>query len=159
MSRDSKLPFIIKSEEEEDLNKEACFSSSPGRLPLHPSLGSPCRQSSLTTMLGEELRHINMLGRCRSPTQGFRGRSPSPQPAKEELSPNHGPAYITDSSSCYRPAKLLIPSLTCVSPLDLSPRCDIYPKPKQECFHKESPRSPDLRHPIMNRCSDFSLFT
>ncbi|XP_031422586.1 potassium voltage-gated channel subfamily H member 4a isoform X2 [Clupea harengus] len=122
MSRDSKLPFIIKSEEEEDLNKEACFSSSPGRLPLHPSLGSPCRQSSLTTMLGEELRHINMLGRCRSPTQGFRGRSPSPQPAKEELSPNHGPAYITDSSSCYRPAKLLIPSLTCVSPLDLSPR-------------------------------------
>ncbi|KAG5280129.1 hypothetical protein AALO_G00085280 [Alosa alosa] len=135
LSRDSKLPFIIKSEEEDDLIKDTSFSSSPGRPPLHSSLGSPCRQSSLTTMLGEELRHINMLRLCRSPTQGFRGRSPSPQPAKEELSPNHGPTHTTNSSSCHRPAKLLIPSLTCVSPLDLSPRVVDGIEDNERAFH------------------------
>ncbi|KAL2100812.1 hypothetical protein ACEWY4_002573 [Coilia grayii] len=120
--RDSKLPFIIRSEDEDDLNKETGFPSSPGKLPLRSNLGSPFRHSSLTDMLGEELRHISMLRLCRSPTQGFRGRSPSPQPAKDELSPNHGLGHSPDTDSCHRPAKLLIPSLTCLSPLDLSPR-------------------------------------
>ncbi|XP_063073461.1 potassium voltage-gated channel subfamily H member 4a [Engraulis encrasicolus] len=136
--RDSKLPFIIRSEEDDDMgNDTGGFPCSPGKLPLRSSLGSPCPQSSLTDMLGEELRHFGMLRLCRSPTQGFRGRSPSPQPGKEELSPHHHHHHhqhhhggglghhhpTTDSSSsCHRPAKLLIPAITSVSPLDLSPR-------------------------------------
>ncbi|KAK2829592.1 hypothetical protein Q7C36_017582 [Tachysurus vachellii] len=74
--------------------------------------------SALSAMLGEELRHFGMLRLCRSPTQGYRGQSPSPNPpASEDLCPP-----VIDTGSVNRPAKLLIPSLTCVSPLDLSPR-------------------------------------
>ncbi|XP_030649815.1 potassium voltage-gated channel subfamily H member 4a [Chanos chanos] len=110
---DSKLPFIV--EEEEESGQEG------SRQPLLSRLGG--HQPNLTAMLGEELRHINMLRLCRSPTQGFRGQNPSPQPpANEELSPSPVPVPGVDTSSCHRPAKLLIPSLSCVSPLDLSPR-------------------------------------
>ncbi|KAM4598219.1 potassium voltage-gated channel subfamily H member 4a [Polymixia lowei] len=114
---DHKLPFIVDAEHDEDMGH-----SHQRRLPLLQGAGSPVRQTCLSTLLGEELRHINALRLCRSPVQGCRGRSPSPQPLpSEEVSPSPLPA-LSDQSSSYRPAKLLIPSLHCVSPLDLSPR-------------------------------------
>lgn len=108
----SKLPFIVEAEEEDDAGQEM------GKQPLLSSMGGSSSQSTLSAMLGEELRHFNMLRLCRSPTQGYRGQSPAlPTPASEELC-----APVVDTGPAHRPAKLLIPSLNCVSPLDLSPR-------------------------------------
>ncbi|XP_067088846.1 potassium voltage-gated channel subfamily H member 4a [Osmerus mordax] len=121
---DPKLPFILKAEDV-DLGEDTDHTgaSHQGRLPLLHGINSSVQPPSLNTLLGEELRHINALRLCRSPVQDFRGRSPSPQPlSNEELSPSPFPSRVTDPSSCHRPAKLLIPSLHCVSPLDLSPR-------------------------------------
>ena len=124
VGNDPKLPYILKAEDV-DLGEDTEHSgaSHQGRLPLLLGINSPVQPPSLNTLLGEELRHINALRLCRSPVQDFRGRSPSPQPlSNEELSPSPFPSRVTDPSSFYRPAKVLIPSLHCVSPLDLSPR-------------------------------------
>uniref|UniRef100_A0A665SWZ7 Voltage-gated delayed rectifier potassium channel KCNH4 n=1 Tax=Echeneis naucrates TaxID=173247 RepID=A0A665SWZ7_ECHNA len=93
------------------------------RLPLLQRMGSPVRQPCLSAMLGEELRHMNALRLCRSPVQGHRGHSPSPQAfTREERSTSPLPSLSSDLGLSHQPAKLLIPSLPCVSPLNLSPR-------------------------------------
>ncbi|XP_037834446.1 potassium voltage-gated channel subfamily H member 4a isoform X2 [Kryptolebias marmoratus] len=92
------------------------------RLPLLQGLSSPVHQSRLST-LGEELQHTETLPPCRSPALGGRGRSPSPQPLKnDELSPSPLLGFRNDSNLSHRPSKLLLPSMACVSPLNLSPR-------------------------------------
>lgn len=102
----------MEAEDEDDPGQEV------GRQPLLASMEGNSNHSALSAMLGEELRHFGMLRLCRSPTQGYRGQSPSPHPpGSEELCPP-----VIDTGPVNRPAKLLIPSLTCVSPLDLSPR-------------------------------------
>ncbi|XP_022064734.1 potassium voltage-gated channel subfamily H member 4a [Acanthochromis polyacanthus] len=112
-----KLPFIIEASDEE--RDDDLKSSQQRRVPLLQAMNSPVHQPHLSTLLGEELRHISALHLCRSPVQGGRGRSPSPQTfIGEELSPSPLPSITTD----HRPAKLLMPSLPCVSPLTLSPR-------------------------------------
>ncbi|XP_058260789.1 potassium voltage-gated channel subfamily H member 4a isoform X2 [Hemibagrus wyckioides] len=112
LTPEPKLPFIVEAEDEDDPGQEV------GRQPLLSSMEGNSNHSALSAMLGEELRHFGMLRLCRSPTQGYRGQSPSPNPpAGEELCPP-----VIDTGPVNRPAKLLIPSLTCVSPLDLSPR-------------------------------------
>uniref|UniRef100_A0A6Q2X558 Voltage-gated delayed rectifier potassium channel KCNH4 n=1 Tax=Esox lucius TaxID=8010 RepID=A0A6Q2X558_ESOLU len=112
-----KHPFIVEAEDAgsgEDISPCSSGASRPGRLPLLHGLSNP---------LGEELRHASAHRLCRSPVQGCRSRSPSPQLlSNEEVPPAPVPMVVTDHSSCYRPAKLLIPSVHCVSPLDLSPR-------------------------------------
>uniref|UniRef100_A0A8C1VN75 Voltage-gated delayed rectifier potassium channel KCNH4 n=1 Tax=Cyprinus carpio TaxID=7962 RepID=A0A8C1VN75_CYPCA len=114
---DSKLPFIVEAEQEEDAGQDL------GRKPLLSGLGGPSSEPNLSAMLGEEFRHLNMLRLCRSPIQSSRFQNPSPQmPLHEDLSPAAVPAPRIDKSSFHRPAKLLIPTLNCVSPLDLSPR-------------------------------------
>uniref|UniRef100_UPI003AAF9361 potassium voltage-gated channel subfamily H member 4a n=1 Tax=Centroberyx gerrardi TaxID=166262 RepID=UPI003AAF9361 len=118
---DHKLPFIVEANDVE--HGEGMGHSHQRRLPLLHGMGSPVRQPCLSTLLGEELRHINALRLCRSPVQDCRGRSPSPQPfPNEELCPSPLPTLTNDPGLSHRPAKLLIPSLHCVSPLDLSPR-------------------------------------
>lgn len=118
-SMDHKLPFIIEADDEE--HEEDMRHSQQRRVPLLHGIGSPVRQPRLSPLLGEELRHIN--ARCRSPVQDGRGRSPSPQPfANEELSPSPLARLTGDPGLNHRPAKLLMPSLPCVSPLNLSPR-------------------------------------
>ncbi|XP_060945833.1 potassium voltage-gated channel subfamily H member 4a [Limanda limanda] len=117
VSVDHKLPYIIEAdyaEHEDDMRH-----SQQRRVPLLQGMGSPVHQRCLSTMLGEELRHVNALHLCRSPTQGSRGCSPSPQAfrEREEL-----PSLTTDTDSNHRPAQLRMPFLPCVSPLDLSPR-------------------------------------
>ncbi|XP_035510745.1 potassium voltage-gated channel subfamily H member 4a [Morone saxatilis] len=120
-SMDHKLPYIIEADDAE--HGEDMRHSQQRRVPLLQGAGSPVHQPCLSTLLGEELRHISALRRCRSPVQDGRGRSPSPQPFhNEELSPSPLPRLTIDSGLNHRPAKLLMPSLPCVSPLNLSPR-------------------------------------
>lgn len=124
--KDHKLPFIAEAEDVEsgeDMSHCPTGASHQGRLLLMHGLSSPVCHPGLSSLLGEELRHVSALHLCRSPAQGCRGRSPSPQLlSNEEVTPAPVPNMVTDHSSSHRPAKLLIPSLHCVSPLDLSPR-------------------------------------
>lgn len=118
---DHKLPYIIKADDEDHTDNIKYVRQK--RMPLLQGMGSPVHQPCLSTLLGEELRHINALHLCRSPAQGGRGRSPSPQPfINEELSPSPLPSLTSDLGLSHRPSKLLMPSLPCVSPLNLSPR-------------------------------------
>lgn len=122
VSMDHKLPYIIEADDAE--HEEDVGHSRQRRVPLLQAVGSsPVHQPRLSTLLGEELRHIRALRLCRSPVQGGRGRSPSPHAfTSEELSLSPLPSLNTDADSNCRPAKLLMPSLPCVSPLNLSPR-------------------------------------
>ncbi|XP_016121685.1 potassium voltage-gated channel subfamily H member 8-like, partial [Sinocyclocheilus grahami] len=127
---DSKLPFIVEAEQEEDAGQDL------GRMPLLSDLGGPSSQPNLSVMLGEEFRHLSMLRLCKSPIQSSRVQSPSPQmPPHEDLSPAAVPAPRIDKSFCHRPAKLLIPTLNCVSPLDLSPRVVDGIEDNEHAFH------------------------
>ncbi|XP_070778667.1 potassium voltage-gated channel subfamily H member 4a [Enoplosus armatus] len=117
-SVDRKLPYIVEADDTE--HGEDMRHSQQRRVPLLHGIGSPVHQPCLSTLLGEELRHINALRLCQSPVQGGRGRIPSPQPfINEELSPSPLPS---DPGLNHQPAELLMPSLPCVSPLNLSPR-------------------------------------
>ncbi|KAM6957769.1 potassium voltage-gated channel subfamily H member 4a [Aplochiton taeniatus] len=118
---DHKQPFIVEGDHVESGEDRAY--SHQGKLPLLHGMGSPVHHSGLGSLLGEELRHINVIRLCQSPPGGFRGHSPSSQPVTgEEVSPSPMPTGVPDLGFGHRPAKLLIPSLHCVSPLDLSPR-------------------------------------
>ncbi|KAG7504331.1 potassium voltage-gated channel subfamily H member 4 [Solea senegalensis] len=120
VSLDHKLPYIIEADD--TVREGDVRHSQQKKVPLLQRMGSPVHQPRLSTLLGEELRHINPLRLCRSPVQGSRGRSPSPQRFTEELSLSPLPSLTTDTDFNHRPAKLLMPSLPCVSPLNLSPR-------------------------------------
>ncbi|XP_076738914.1 potassium voltage-gated channel subfamily H member 4a [Maylandia zebra] len=115
---DHKLSYIIQGADVK--HTDHVKYSQHQRLPLLQS--SPVHQPCLSTLLGEELRHICALQLCRSPAQGSRGCSPSPQPFfSEELSPSPLPSLTSDLDLNHRPAKLM-PSGSCISPLNLSPR-------------------------------------
>ncbi|XP_051570592.1 potassium voltage-gated channel subfamily H member 4a isoform X1 [Myxocyprinus asiaticus] len=126
---DSKLPFIVEADQEEESGQDV------GRRPLLTGLGGPSSQPNLSAMLGEEFRHLSMLRLCRSPIQSSQVQSPSQMPLNEELSPGAVPAPRTNKSSCHRPTKLLIPTLNCVSPLDLSPRVVDGIEDNEHAFH------------------------
>ncbi|KAL0992777.1 hypothetical protein UPYG_G00098250 [Umbra pygmaea] len=136
---DHKLPFIVEAEDAasgEDVSHCSTGGSHQSRLPLLHGLGGPIRHPGLSNTLGEELRNASALRLCRSPVQGCRGRSPSPQRlSNEEIPLAAVPAMVTEDSLCHRPAKLLIPSLHCVSPLDLSPRVVDGIEDNEHTFH------------------------
>ncbi|NXN92023.1 KCNH4 protein, partial [Rhinopomastus cyanomelas] len=107
------LPSIVEDEEDPD----EVFQRSPPAISrrklLLPSLSSPGRRGSLSSLLGDDLGQISALRRnCRSPARGNRGRSPSPQCRSD----------ARDAGPGRRPPKLLIPSLQASGPPDLSPR-------------------------------------
>ncbi|KAM9838013.1 voltage-gated delayed rectifier potassium channel KCNH4 [Aulostomus maculatus] len=114
-----------KSDEPDDSFHLSPASRSRRNL-LLPSFSSPVRRTSLGNLLGDELRQFNALRRCRSPnlSRGFHGQSSSPQPpAKRE----HGTTTASTSTQGgsgaeQKPSKLLIPTVTCFGPPDLSPR-------------------------------------
>ncbi|XP_068605843.1 potassium voltage-gated channel subfamily H member 4a [Brachionichthys hirsutus] len=113
-SMDRKLPRVIQADDAEQ-------SKDKGRLPLLCGIRTPVHQPRLS-LLGEELPH-NSLRPCRSPVQDGRGRSPSPQPfPNEKLSPSLVMRLTVDPDGDLRPTDLLMPSLPCVSPPNLSPR-------------------------------------
>ncbi|TRY59827.1 hypothetical protein DNTS_035251 [Danionella cerebrum] len=124
---EAKLPFIVETEQEDDSGQDASKKS------LLSGMGSHSSQPNLSAMLGEEFRHLGMLRLCRSPIQGSRGPFQSPNPQMclhEDLNP-----LPKADKSCQRPAKLLIPSLNCVSPLDLSPRVVDGIEDDEHAFH------------------------
>ncbi|CAL8259816.1 unnamed protein product [Arctogadus glacialis] len=145
---DHKLPSIVETKGggggggsgPEDPEAPEAFGLSPasvrsGRNLLLPSFGSPVRRTSLGNLLGDELRQFNALRRCRSPnlSRGARALSLTPQlaPKKEHGLHTVAPAVGASGATVgargqpggeQRPAKLLIPTVTCFAPPDLSPR-------------------------------------
>ncbi|KAM4715508.1 voltage-gated delayed rectifier potassium channel KCNH4 [Anableps anableps] len=127
-----KLPPIVETKTDDP---DDAFHLSPAtrsrRNLLLPNFTSPVRRTSLGNLLGDELRQFNALRRCRSPnlSRGFLGQSISPQPPskKEHSTPLSTPTQASTSAKGelgaeQKPAKLLIPTVTCFPPPDLSPR-------------------------------------
>lgn len=119
---DRKLPYIVEADDAD--HERDRRPSQQGRVPLLHAADSPIHQPCLSKLLREELFHINALHLCRSPAQGGRVHTPSPQPFTNEehrcLSPL--PKIVNDPGPTHVPPKLLMPTLPCVSPLNLSPR-------------------------------------
>ncbi|XP_036937621.1 potassium voltage-gated channel subfamily H member 4 isoform X3 [Acanthopagrus latus] len=127
---ESRLPSIVETKGDD---QDDSFHLSPNtrsrRNLLLPSFSSPVRRTSLGNLLGDELRQFNALRRCRSPnlSRGFLGQSLSPQPPsrREHSTPTATPASTSaqgESGAEQKPTKLLIPTVTCFGPPDLSPR-------------------------------------
>ncbi|XP_067334083.1 potassium voltage-gated channel subfamily H member 4a isoform X2 [Channa argus] len=120
-SVDRTLPFISEADDTE--HGEKMRHSQQRRVPLIQGVSRPLHQHRLSTLLGDDLSHINTLHLCQSPSRGSRGRSISPQSfTNKEFSPSPLPNHKTDTGLNHQPAKLLMPSVPCVSPLNLSPR-------------------------------------
>ncbi|XP_076851658.1 potassium voltage-gated channel subfamily H member 4a [Brachyhypopomus gauderio] len=137
-----KLPFIVEAEEEDDSGQEVVR-------PLFSRTGRFSSQSTLSAMLGEELQHFSMVRFCHSSTQGYQGQSPAPK----TLATEEPCATVVDTGSSHWPAKLLIPSLNCVSPLDLSPRVVDGIEDNEPAFHfnmesSEVTRNPQVKDPF-----------
>uniref|UniRef100_A0A3Q1FGY3 Voltage-gated delayed rectifier potassium channel KCNH4 n=1 Tax=Acanthochromis polyacanthus TaxID=80966 RepID=A0A3Q1FGY3_9TELE len=130
LPHESRLPSIVETKGDDS---DDSFHLSPAtrsrRNLLLPNFTSPVRRTSLGNLLGDELRQFNALRRCRSPnlSRGFHGQSSSPQPPpkKEHSTPTSTPASTSaqgESGAEQKPSKLLIPTVTCFGPPDLSPR-------------------------------------
>lgn len=126
--QEARLPSIVETTGD---SSDDSFHRSPAtcshRNLLLPSLSSPVRRTSLGNLLGDELRQFNALRRCRSPnlSRGFHSQSSSPQlpPKKEHNKPVFTPASTQGGAdSEQKPTNLLIPTVTCFGPPDLSPR-------------------------------------
>lgn len=128
--QEPRLPSIVETKGD---NSDDSFHLSPAtrsrRNLLLPSFSSPVRRTSLGNLLGDELRQFNALRRCRSPnlSRGLHGQTSSPQPPsrKEHSTPAVASASTSaqgESGAEQKPAKLLIPTVTCFGPPDLSPR-------------------------------------
>ncbi|KAJ8344722.1 hypothetical protein SKAU_G00289150 [Synaphobranchus kaupii] len=121
-----KLPYLVGVGDQgtEDVHRVPdCRPHSRLTLPSPASV----RCDSLGSLLGEELRHT--LHHRHLPAHGCRSTSPSPQlqckekhPTLPVADPAPGPAPSSDGISSHRPTQLLIPSLNCFGPPDLSPR-------------------------------------
>lgn len=122
----NKLPFIIEAhgvEHGDDLRHPQHRNTPPRQ-----GEGSPVHRCRLSTLPGNELGLSNTHHISRSPVQSNAGRSLSPQPfTNEGFSPSPLSSLNRDHSMKHQPAKLLMPSVSCVSPLNLSPRWPMHP--------------------------------
>lgn len=124
--QEPRLPSIVETK---GGNLDDSFHLSPTtrsrRNLLLPNFTSPVRRTSLGNLLGDELRQFSALRRCRSPnlSRGFLGQSPQP-PSKKEHSNSGSASNLSKGQSEpeQKPSKLLIPTLTCSAPPELSPR-------------------------------------
>ncbi|XP_068585388.1 potassium voltage-gated channel subfamily H member 4-like isoform X2 [Cebidichthys violaceus] len=126
LPHEARLPSIVETKGDD---ADDSFRLSPAtrsrRNLLLPNFSSPVRRTSLGNLLGDELRQFNALRRCRSPnlSRGIHGQSSSPQPPSRK---EHGSPRVTtargESGAEKKPSKLLIPTVTCFGPPDLSPR-------------------------------------
>ncbi|CAJ1080368.1 potassium voltage-gated channel subfamily H member 4-like [Xyrichtys novacula] len=134
LSHEPRLPSIIETKGDVADDSFHLSPATRSRRNLHlPSFSSPVRRTSLGNLLGDELRQFNALRRCRSPNlnRGSHGQNSSPQPSskKEHSTPAAASAPASTSSSSQgefgaeqKPSQLLIPTVTCFAPPDLSPR-------------------------------------
>lgn len=126
--QESRLPSIVETKGSgiSDDSFHLSPTARSRRNLLLPNFTSPVRRTSLGNLLGDELRQFNALRRCRSPnlSRGFLGQSPQP-PSKKEHSNSGSASNLSKGQSEpeQKPSKLLIPTLTCSAPPDLSPRC------------------------------------
>ncbi|XP_053722148.1 potassium voltage-gated channel subfamily H member 4-like isoform X1 [Synchiropus splendidus] len=133
ISHEPRLDSLIEQNKADDLSD--AFHLSPStrsrRNLLLPNFSSPVRRTSLGNLLGDELRQFNALRHCRSPkvSRTLMGPSSSPQPSakQEHVSCVATSAAATTSSRGetgdeQKPSNLLIPTVTCFGPSDLSPR-------------------------------------
>ncbi|KAI9526379.1 hypothetical protein NQZ68_039987 [Dissostichus eleginoides] len=128
--QESRLPSIVETKGDDPDDFPLSPRTRSRRNLLLPSFSSPVRRTSLGNLLGDELRQFNTLRRCRSPnlSRAVHGQSSSPQlPSKKEH--NSSPKSSTASTSAQvatgaeqKPSKLLIPTVTCFGPPELSPR-------------------------------------
>ncbi|CAL8281858.1 unnamed protein product [Merluccius merluccius] len=139
-SIEHKLPSIVETKgggcgpEEPELFGLSPVSLRSRRNLLLPSFSSPVRRTSLGNLLGDELRQFNALRRCRSPnlSRGARAQSLTPQlmAKREHAVPAATPAAGSSATKVaqgepggeQKPTNLLIPTVTCFAPPDLSPR-------------------------------------
>ncbi|XP_044033933.1 potassium voltage-gated channel subfamily H member 4 isoform X2 [Siniperca chuatsi] len=130
LPHEPRLPSIVETKRDDS---DDSFHLSPATRSRHnlllPNFSSPVRRTSLGNLLGDELRQFNALRRCRSPnlSRGLHGQSSSPQPPskKEHSTPTATPASTSaqgESGAEQKPSKLLIPTVTCFGPPELSPR-------------------------------------
>uniref|UniRef100_A0A673AFX2 Voltage-gated delayed rectifier potassium channel KCNH4 n=1 Tax=Sphaeramia orbicularis TaxID=375764 RepID=A0A673AFX2_9TELE len=132
VSSEPKLPSIVETQSDDP---DDSFHLSPAtrsrRNLLLPNFSSPVRRTSLGNLLGDELRQFNALRRCRSPnlSRSCHGQnaSPQPPPKREHSTPTTSSAPPSTSTQAesgaeQKPTKLLIPTVTCFGPPDLSPR-------------------------------------
>ncbi|XP_069011611.1 voltage-gated delayed rectifier potassium channel KCNH4 isoform X2 [Embiotoca jacksoni] len=132
LPHESRFPSIVETKNDDlDDTYHLSPATRSRRNLLLPNFTSPVRRTSLGNLLGDELRQFNALRRCRSPnlSRGFIGQSSSPQPPskKEHSTPTSArtPASTSaqdESGAEKKPSKLLIPTVTCFGPPDLSPR-------------------------------------
>ncbi|TKS89654.1 Potassium voltage-gated channel subfamily H member 4 [Collichthys lucidus] len=126
----AEVHFYKKNGLQQVLKLTQAFTPSRSRRNLQlPSFSSPVRRTSLGNLLGDELRQFNALRRCRSPnvSRSFHGQNPSPLPQSKK---DHSTPTVTlastsaqgESGAEQKPSKLLIPTVTCFGPPDLSPR-------------------------------------
>ncbi|XP_028816869.1 potassium voltage-gated channel subfamily H member 4-like isoform X3 [Denticeps clupeoides] len=125
VSSDSKLPSIIEPGDDPDEYLRLSPSSRSRRNLLLPNLSGPVRRTSLSNLLGDELRQFNALRHCRSPMRS-RAQSPSPQQQPKREHPD---------AEARKPSKLLIPKVNCFGPPDLSPRVVDGIEDNQHIFH------------------------
>lgn len=129
-STENKRPSNVEKADDPDKYFHVPPVSNTCRNLLLPNLGSPVRRTSLGNLLGEELLQFNTLRHCRSPVRCW---TPNPSPKhqtkvqKQTLPPTSTPksTHRTQADSGgtgHKPAKLLIPTLNCFGPPDLSPR-------------------------------------
>ncbi|XP_078135046.1 voltage-gated delayed rectifier potassium channel KCNH4 [Sander vitreus] len=126
---ESKLSSIMETKGDDP---EDSFHLSPvtrsRRNLLLPNFTSPVRRTSLGNLLGDELREFTALRHCRSPIISRvheQRSSPQPLSKKEHGSYKATPASTSAqgvSGAAQKPSKLLIPTVTCSGPPDLSPR-------------------------------------
>nr|XP_020460976.1 potassium voltage-gated channel subfamily H member 4-like isoform X2 [Monopterus albus] len=128
LSHESKLPYIVETKVDEPDNLSHLSPATRSRRNLLlPSFSNPVRRTSLGNLLGDELRQFNALRRCRSPnlSRGFHGHSSSPRPpTRLEHSSSAPPSESVqgESGAKQKPSQLLIPTIACFGPPDLSPR-------------------------------------
>ncbi|XP_041671760.1 potassium voltage-gated channel subfamily H member 4 [Cheilinus undulatus] len=132
LTHEPRLPSIIETKgDDSDDSYHLSPATRSRRNLLLPSFSSPVRRTSLGNLLGDELKQFNALRRCRSPnlSRGFHGQNSSPQQSakKEHSTPTAASAQSSSSSQgeCgaeQKPSQLLIPTVTCFAPPDLSPR-------------------------------------
>ncbi|XP_072312539.1 voltage-gated delayed rectifier potassium channel KCNH4 [Eucyclogobius newberryi] len=147
---ESRLPSIVETQSD-DSDHQSPTTRSRRNL-LLPNFSGPVRRTSLGNLLGDELRQFNALRHCRSPnlSRSIPMPSLSPQPhSRREHRAATSPSISTraKSEAELKPSKLLIPTVTCFGPPDLSPRVVDGIEDNGHTFHFNVEHSEPKVHP------------